>query len=96
MAIGLPAVVTAVGGNPEVVVDGVTGLLVPAGDPPALAQAILRVAAAPELARDMGRAARARVEARFEVRHMVRAYERLYEEVWAGKRAAPRAAGARS
>ena len=43
MARGLPTVATRVGGNPEVVVDGVTGFLVPARDPAALATALMRI-----------------------------------------------------
>src|SRR6202011_4898704 len=43
MARGLPVVATHVGGNPEVVADGETGLLTPPGDPAALAQAMLRL-----------------------------------------------------
>ena len=42
MATGLPVIATRVGGNPELVQDGVSGLLVPAADAPALAAAILR------------------------------------------------------
>ena len=47
MARGLPVVATRVGGLPEVVVDGETGLLVPAADPPALAEAVLSLCAIP-------------------------------------------------
>ncbi len=78
MARGLPTVATRVGGNPEVVVDGETGALVPSRDPEALARALLRVLADPEAARRMGEAGRWRVEAHFDVRRMVAAYEAAY------------------
>jgi glycosyltransferase involved in cell wall biosynthesis len=80
MATGLPVVATRVGGNVEVVVDGETGLLVPVKEPEKLAQAIIRLALAPELARRMGTAGRRRVETTFDVRWMVRAYEGLYQD----------------
>jgi glycosyltransferase involved in cell wall biosynthesis len=65
MASGLPVVATRVGGMPEIVVDGVTGLLVRAGDAPALAGAVERLLADPELARRMGAAGRERAVARY-------------------------------
>src|SRR5579872_6986653 len=78
MATGLAVVATKVGGNPEVVVDGATGLLVPPRDPAALAAALLRLRRdAGERAR-MGQAGRARVEEHFDVRRMVASYENLY------------------
>jgi glycosyltransferase involved in cell wall biosynthesis len=83
MARGLPVVATRVGGNPEVVVDGETGLLVPAGDPAALARAILRLQRNPDESRRMGKAARHRVEQYFDVRRMVADYEALYLELGA-------------
>lgn len=58
MAIGLPVVATAVGGNPELVQQGHTGLLVPSDDEAALADALASLWDAPELARDMGQAGR--------------------------------------
>jgi glycosyltransferase involved in cell wall biosynthesis len=78
MARGLPVVATRVGGNPEVLVDGETGLLVPPRDPAALARAMLQVWRDGEAARRLGRAGRRRVEAHFDVRHMVAHYETLY------------------
>jgi glycosyltransferase involved in cell wall biosynthesis len=78
MARGLPVVATRVGGNPEVVADGVTGLLVPPRDPAALARAVLRVWRDSEAARRMGRAGRCRIEEHFDVRRMVARYEALY------------------
>jgi glycosyltransferase involved in cell wall biosynthesis len=81
MAAGLPVVATAVGGTPEVVVDGVTGFLVPPRDPQALADAILRLLRDPDLRRRMGEAGRAHVTEHFSVEQMVHKRERLYEEL---------------
>jgi glycosyltransferase involved in cell wall biosynthesis len=78
MAMSLPIVTTRVGGNPEVVVDGQTGLLVPPADPAALAGALLRLWRNPGERRRFGEAGRRRVEEHFEVRKMVARYERLY------------------
>lgn len=78
MAVGLPVVATDVGGNPEVVVPGETGWLVPARSPGQLAEAMMRVLAAPDRAHQIGRAGRRRVETHFDVRRMVRDYEDLY------------------
>ena len=74
MARGLPVATTRVGGNPEVVEQGQTGLLAPSQDPAALAAAILEARGDA----DMGRAGRARVETHFDVAAMVRKYETLY------------------
>ena len=65
MACGLPVVATAVGGIPEVVEAEVTGILVPAADPEALAAAIVRLALDEKLRLAMGRRGRERVEERF-------------------------------
>ena len=63
MAAGLPVVATRVGGIPEIVTHGVTGLLVPPRDPEALAGALLTLAADPSLRERMGREARIKVTA---------------------------------
>ena len=81
MACGTPVVATAVGGIPEVVVDGETGLLVPPRDPDALAHAILRLLEDRALRERMGAAGLARVRERFTAEAMVertlQAYARL-------------------
>jgi glycosyltransferase involved in cell wall biosynthesis len=78
MARGLPVVATKVGGNPEVVINGETGWLVPPRCPGELAAAILRVYCDPESGRRMGLAGRRRVESHFDVCRMVSTYESLY------------------
>jgi len=83
MASGLPVVATRVGGNADLVDDGVTGTLVEAGDPSALARGIAGLADAPERAAAMGRAARAAVEQRFSLGAMVAAYEAVYQRALA-------------
>jgi glycosyltransferase involved in cell wall biosynthesis len=76
---GLPVVATAVGGTPEVVEAGVTGLLVPPRDADALARAINTVLASPADGIVMGRNGRARVESNFDICKMTQRYEALYE-----------------
>lgn len=80
MAAGLPVVVTAVGGTPEAVVDGETGLLVPPRDPAALARALNAVLADPARARALGDAGRRRARTRFSRAAMVRATRAVYAE----------------
>jgi spore coat protein SA len=66
MGFGLPVVATNHGGSPEIVVDGVTGRLVPPGDAPALARAFVELCRDPErTAATLGAEARRRVEGRF-------------------------------
>jgi glycosyltransferase involved in cell wall biosynthesis len=74
---GVPVIATAVGGVPDVVVDGVTGLLVPPRDAPALAAAIARLAADPQLRRRLGAAARLRA-GDFSWERCVEQHEALY------------------
>lgn len=83
MAVGLPILATSVGGNPEIVVEGVTGRLVPAADPSALAAGIVQMCRDSSAWPDMGRCARGRVEEHFDIRHMLRHYEDLYQETLA-------------
>ena len=85
MAAALPMVVTDVGGNGEAVLDGVTGLVVPARDPDALARAILSLALDAGQRRAFGDASRARVVAEFSLERMAGAYAELYAALLAGK-----------
>jgi sugar transferase (PEP-CTERM/EpsH1 system associated) len=81
MATGLPAVATRVGGNPELVDDGITGALVPPGDPQALAMAMLPFLEDAKLRDRCGMAARAEVERRFDWERCVDQYLALYDEL---------------
>ena len=85
MAAGVPIVATRVGGTPEVVDHGVTGLLVPPQDPAALADAILTLLADTRLADRMSRSARMRAEQEFDLRAMTASYEALYDEAVLGR-----------
>lgn len=85
MATGLPVVATDVGGNADLVDAGVTGELVPAGDPDALAAVLARLAADPARAAAMGQAGRARVERDFSLPGMVATYGNLYERMLASR-----------
>jgi glycosyltransferase involved in cell wall biosynthesis len=79
MAAELPVVATRVGGNPEVVVDGETGLLVAARAVQPLADAIVTLGSDRLCRRLMAEAGRARVERAFSISRMVAEYRRLYE-----------------
>jgi L-malate glycosyltransferase len=81
MAAGLPVVATRVGGTPEVVQDGVNGLLVPPADSVALAEAIRRLLADSALAQRLGDAARRSVAERFSVRRLVASTGMVYESL---------------
>jgi glycosyltransferase involved in cell wall biosynthesis len=83
MAAGKAIVSTAVDGCREVLSDGETGLLVPAGDPAALADALLRVIETPSLRESLSASARA-ASRRYDVRACVDQMEALYDEVLAG------------
>lgn len=79
MAAELPVVATAVGGTPELVIDGVTGRLVPPRDATALAEAVLSLLRDPGQAAQMGRNGRQRVIDQFSLDKMVAQTEALYE-----------------
>lgn len=84
MATGVPVVATRVGGTPEVVVDGESGLLFPVGDADALSGHLLDLSAHPERRAALGAGGLARVQRAFSIESMVRAYERLYLDVIPG------------
>jgi glycosyltransferase involved in cell wall biosynthesis len=73
-----PVIASAVGGLPEIVVDGETGLVVPSGDAEALAEAIVALAGDPERAAHMGAAGRERALGEFTPERSVRRVEELY------------------
>ncbi len=81
MAAGRPVVATRVGGTPELVTDGETGLLVPPRHPTALAAALRRVLEDRALAKRLAEAGRRRVEERFSLDAMNRRILELYDEV---------------
>jgi len=86
MAMGSPVVASAVGGVPEVVLDGRTGLLVPPADPEALAAAILRLLGDPGFARQMGETGRERARKSFSREAFLQAHRDLYENLLVPKR----------
>ena len=80
MAAGLPVIATRVGGLPEVVTDGENGLLIPPQDPEALATALERLLADPDLAQKLGENARKHVEANFSLERLGREINEIYGE----------------
>jgi sugar transferase (PEP-CTERM/EpsH1 system associated) len=81
MASGLPVIATDVGGNADLVKSGITGQIVPAGDPEALAQQIVKFANTPGQTTIMGRLGRERVEEKFSMNAMVAAYLGTYDQL---------------
>ena len=81
MAFGLPVVATLAGGLPEVVEDGVTGILVPPGDPQALAGAIIRLLRDPVLRQQMGRTGRERVLTEYTAERVTEQTLAVYHDV---------------
>ena len=86
MALSKPVVACRVGGTPEVVVDGETGLLVAPGQPAELAKALENLLADPGEARAMGAAGRWRVQEAFDVEQTVTKIEAIYRGLIAGER----------
>ncbi|MCL4486517.1 MAG: glycosyltransferase family 4 protein [Chloroflexi bacterium] len=79
MAAGKPVIASRIGGIPETVQDGVSGLLVEPGDPSQLAHALVRLARAPALCMQMGRAGRERAMHDFDPRKIAEDNLRVYE-----------------
>ena len=85
MAAGLPVIATAVGGLPELVTDGKTGLLIPPRDADALARALNRLLSDPALAKQLGTNARAHVREHFSLDRLRREINEIYAELVAKK-----------
>jgi glycosyltransferase involved in cell wall biosynthesis len=92
LAARVPVVATAVGGTPEVVQDGVSGYLVPAGSPADIARRVLDALRSDEERRAMGQRGRARVEEAFTFASQSTHYQRVFERL---ARPRPPAAAAR-
>ena len=81
MAAGLPCVVTDVGGNSELVIDGKTGYIVPPYDPDALAYKVLHLLNNNRLAKKFGSAGQKLMRKEFSLEKMVMNTEKIYEEL---------------
>jgi glycosyltransferase involved in cell wall biosynthesis len=77
----LPVVATAVGGVPEVVIDGETGLLVPPNQPEAFADAVVKLASVPALSAELSRRSRERYEREFTVEKMTSSTTIIYQKI---------------
>ena len=80
MSTGLPVVATSVGGNAELVTDGVTGMLVPPDNPNAMMRAVERYYRNLDQLAAHGRAARQQIETRFSIEAMTQGYIRVYDK----------------
>jgi len=85
MAMGKPVIATEVGGIPEIVTSGVTGVLIPPEDPAALAKAMVQVLGDPGSARRLGEEGRRLVEKEYTVEKMSEKVYRVYQQVYERK-----------
>jgi len=83
MSSGLPVIATAVGGNPELVINGKTGFLVKPADPAGLSTMLEKYINEPELMAAHGEAGRNRIEKEFSMGSMVARYQAVYDDVLA-------------
>ena len=83
MASGTPCVATAVGGTPDIITNGESGVLVPPGDGAALAEAVVRLAANDELRETIARTARRRAHQDFDVMKTIDTVLDSYEKILA-------------
>lgn len=83
MSTELPVVATRAGGIPELVQDGVTGLLAPVGDVQALAEAVIKIFTTPGMQESFGQAGLQRIKQNFHVDKITEQYEDLYKEILA-------------
>jgi glycosyltransferase involved in cell wall biosynthesis len=82
MAAGKPVIATAVGGNPEVIVEGETGFLLPTREPELFGAAIASLVAEPTRILELGAASKLRVESLFSVEKMVDNTSGLYLDLF--------------
>lgn len=90
MAAGLPVISTRVGGVPEVIDDGETGLLAASGDSDGLARAMVRISQEPQLREALAVRGRERVASRFSEERMIERYASLYAELAQERRVSSR------
>lgn len=81
MACGIPVIATPVNGIPEVIQDGINGVLVPVNDPPALARAVVRLLSDGEYARQLGSEGRRTVERAHGLSEFVSRMQAIYDEL---------------
>ena len=81
MSMEKPVIGTQTGGIPEIIENGVTGLLVPPRSPEELAQAIIKILQNPEMARQMGMAGRKRAREHFSIEQYVSKIQEIYKEL---------------
>jgi glycosyltransferase involved in cell wall biosynthesis len=82
MAVKCPIVATGVGGVPEVILDGITGILVPPKDPAQLAQAILKLIKDPQLSARLAEGGYQRLKTHFDIQITVSKTELLYKNLY--------------